>query len=131
MTIEAKTTRFTIELALEDRSIEIVLNPVGKKAYKAIIEAYQTLQNTELQKIQTMADSEKDSVSKALDVMNLMVKEADASLNALKHILDASEWAKIAEIADLLPIDTVNRMLVAIAEKMNESFVESLMEGKI
>lgn len=131
MTIEAKTKKFTIELALEDRNIELVLNPVGKKAYKAIIEAYQTLQNTELQKIQTMADTEKDSVSKALDVMNLMVKEADASLNALKHILDASEWAKIAEIADLLPIDTVNKMLVAIAENMNESFVESLMEGKI
>lgn len=131
MTIEAKTKKFTIELALEDRNIELILNPVGKKTYKAIIEAYQTLQNTELQKIQTMADTEKDSVSKALDVMNLMVKEADASLNALKHILDASEWAKIAEIADLLPIDTVNKMLVAIAENMNETFVESLMEGKI
>lgn len=131
MTIEAKTRKFTIELALEDRNIELILNPVGKKTYKAIIEAYQTLQNTELQKIQTMADTEKDSVSKALDVMNLMVKEADASLNALKHILDASEWAKIAEIADLLPIDTVNKMLVAIAENMNETFVESLMEGKI
>lgn len=131
MTIEAKTKKFTIELALEDRNIELILNPVGKKTYKAIIEAYQTLQNTELQKIQTMADTEKDSVSKALDVMNLMVKEADASLNALKHILDDSEWAKIAEIADLLPIDTVNKMLVAIAENMNETFVESLMEGKI